>query len=33
MVVANTNEVASKYKQIQKPLNKQIQKTLEIYFG
>ena len=33
MVVANDTGVASKYKQIQKPLNKQIQKFLEIYYG
>ena len=33
MVVANDTAVASKYKKIQKSLNKQIQKVLETYFG
>ena len=33
MVVANDTAVASKYKKIQKSLNKQIQSFLKIYFG
>ena len=33
MVVANDTAVASKYKKIQKSLNKQIQSVMKIYYG